>query len=150
MGWVGLGLLAALGGAGVAILGRLGLQNVDTLLATTLRSVVMSVALIGLAAASGRFHHGALGRGNLDANAWLCVVGAGVCGVASWLAYFAALKVAEAAPVAALDRLSLPLIFVLGVALLGEKVGWLGWLGLVFAVCGTYLIAWDQVVRTAA
>lgn len=150
MGWVGLGLLAALGGAGVTILGRVGLQHVDTLLATSLRSVVMSIALIGLSTATGRLNFGALGRANLDATAWLCVVGAGICGVASWLAYFAALKVAEAAPVAALDRLSVPLVFVFGVALLGEKVGWLGWLGLVLAVGGTYLIAWDQVARTAA
>jgi transporter family protein len=125
----------------------LGLQQVDTLLATTLRSVVMSVALIGLAGTTGRLNYQALVRANLDASAWLCVVGAGICGVASWLAYFAALKVAAAAPVAALDRLSMPLIFVLGVALLGEKVGWSGWLGLILAVSGTYLIMWDQLSR---
>lgn len=150
MGWVGLGLLAALGAAGVAVFGRLGLQHVDTVLATTLRSIVMSVALIGFAGATGRLRYGELGRVNLDAGAWLCVVGAGICGVASWLAYFAALKVADAAPVAALDRLSLPLIFVLGIVLLGEEVGWRGWVGLGLAVAGTYLIVWDQVSRSAA
>jgi len=150
MWWVGLGLLAALGGAGVAIFGRLGMQHVDTLLATTLRSTMMSAVLIALAGATGRFNREAIARANLDANAWLYVVGASICGVVSWLAYFAALKLADAAPVAALDRLSLPLIFVLGVALLGEKVGALGWLGLALSVAGIYLIAWDQLARAAA
>ena len=150
MSWVGLGLLAALGAAGVAIFGRLGLQQVDSLFATTLRSVVMSAALLGLAGATGRLSADALGRVNLDINAWLCVVAASICGLVSWLAYFAALKLADAAPVAALDRLSLPLIFVLGVALLGEEVGWRGWLGLVLAIGGTYLIVCDQLPRAAA
>lgn len=46
---------------------------------------------------------------------------------------------------AALDRLSLPLVFVLGATLLGEAVGWRGWLGLAVILGGTYLILWDQV-----
>jgi len=150
MGWMGLGLLAALGAGGVAIFGRLGLQHVDTVLATVLRSVVMSIALIGIAGATGKLSYGALERANLDASAWLCVLGAAICGVTSWLAYFAALKLANAAPVAALDRLSLPLVFVFGVVLLGEQVGWRGWSGLVLAIGGTYLIVWDQMSRAAA
>jgi hypothetical protein len=72
-----------------------------------------------------------------------------ICGAVSWLAYFAALKVANAGPVAALDRLSLPLVFILGAALLGEPVGWRGWLSVALAVGGTYLIVWDQISRAA-
>ncbi len=150
MGWVGLGLLAAAGAAGVAIFGRLGLQHADAVLATVLRSVVMSAALVVIAGATGKFSELAGGRSELDTRAWLCVLGAGVCGAGSWLAYFAALKVAHAGPVAALDRLSLPLVFVLGVVLLGEEVGWRGWSGLALAVGGSYLIVWDQISRAAA
>ena len=72
------------------------------------------------------------------------MLGAGICGAASWLAYFAALQRANAGPVAALDRLSLPLVFVLGVALLGEHAGWKGWLGVGLALAGAWLIVWDQ------
>ena len=150
MSWIALGLLAALGAAGVAILGRLGLQQVDTVLATTLRSIVMSATLVVVAAATGGLRGFLAGRADLDGRAWLFVIGAGVCGAASWLAYFAALKVAQAGPVSALDRLSLPLVFILGVALLGEQVGWRGWLGLALAVGGTYLIVLDQSARAAA
>ena len=150
MSWVSLGLLAATGAAGVAILGRLGLQQVDTVLATALRSIVMCVSLLVLAGATGGLRTLFAGHADLDARAWVFVIGAGVCGAASWLAYFAALKVANAGPVAALDRLSLPLILVLGVALLGENVGWRGWTGVALAVGGTYLIVLDQTSRAAA
>ena len=150
MGWIGLGLLAALGAAGVALLGRVGLQHVDTVLATALRSVVMCATLLGVAWVTGGLRDLVAGRADLDVRAWLFVIGAGVCGAASWLAYFAALKVAPAAPVSALDRLSLPLVFLLGVVLLGEPVGWRGWLGLALAVGGTALIVLDPSGRAAA
>lgn len=150
MGWMGLGLLAALGAAGVAIFGRLGLQQADTLLATALRSAVMTAALVALAGASGRLGRLWDGSAPLDARAWLCVVAAGICGAGSWLAYFAALKLAPAAPVAALDRLSLPFVVVLGLLFLGEEVGWRGWSGVLLAVAGTYLILWDQTARAAS
>ena len=150
MGWVSLGLLAALGAAGVAILGRVGLQHADTVLATALRSLVMSAALVGVAGATGGLKELVAGRVGFDTRAWLCLVGAGACGAASWLAYFAALRVANAAPVAALDRLSLPFVFVLGVVVLGEQVGWRGWLGVALAVGGSYLIVSDQMSRGAA
>lgn len=149
MQWVGLALLGAVGAAGVAILGRVGLQHVDTVLATTLRSAVMTAALLGLAAATGDLRDLASGRAQLDARAWVFIGGAGLCGALSWLAYFAALKLANAGPVAALDRLSLPLVFVLGALFLREQAGWQGWLGLALAVAGTHLIVWDQISRSA-
>jgi transporter family protein len=150
MQWVILGLLAALGAAGVAVLGRVGLQRVDTLMATTLRSLVMSVALVALTLARGGLRQLASGQITLDARAWAFVVGAGVCGAGSWLAYFAALKIGNAGAVAALDRMSLPLVFVLALAFLGEHPGWRGWAGLALVVGGTALIVWDQAARAAA
>ena len=128
--WIGLGLLAALLAAGVTLFARVGLQSVDSVLATTLRSAVMTAALVLLAATRGGVGELLAGRAQLDSRAWLCILGAGLCGAGSWLAYFAALEVGRAGPVAALDRLSLPLVFVLGFALLGERVGLRGWLGL--------------------
>ncbi len=44
--WIGLGLIAAATAAGVTIFGRLGLTGVDTTLASTLRSIVMTLALV--------------------------------------------------------------------------------------------------------
>jgi transporter family protein len=134
-------LLAAAGAAGVAVFGRLGLQHVDT---------VLAVAMLGVAAATGGLGQFVSGRIQLGTRAWLHVLAAGLCGAGSWIAYFAALKLAPAAPVAALDRLSLPIVFVLGVAFLGEHAGWRGWSGLLLVVAGTYLIVLDQVARSTA
>ena len=64
--------------------------------------------------------------------------------------YFAALKLGPAGPVAVLDRLSLPLVFLFGVGLLGEKPGWPGWAGLLVAATGILMIAWDATRRVAA
>ena len=102
LGWMGLASLAAAAAAGVAILGRVGLQNVDTVLATMLRSMVMALAVIAVATTTGRFGDLLTGRAVINARAWGFVVAAGICGAVSWLAYFAALRLGPAGPVAAL------------------------------------------------
>lgn len=52
--WVVLGLIAALGGAGVAVLGKVGLAGIDPTLATTVRSAVMTLVLVGVSLATGK------------------------------------------------------------------------------------------------
>jgi transporter family protein len=130
----------------VAIFARLGLASVDTTLATALRSAVMTALLCAAALWTGSFRSLTHGDG-LDARAWGFIALAGISGAASWLAYFAALKLGPAGPVSALDRLSLPLVFMLGALLLGEKPGWPGWLGLVLTLAGIGLIALDATAR---
>ncbi|MEF2277775.1 EamA family transporter [Deinococcus sp. YIM 134068] len=144
LGWVALGLLAALGGAGVTIFGKLGLEGVNPTLATALRSVVMALVMVAVALSTGQL--GALlgDRTNFSGRAWLFIVLAGLSGAASWLAYFAALKVGPTAGVAALDRLSLAFIFVFGALFLHEPHGWRGWLGLLVLLAGVYLMASDR------
>ncbi len=141
--WMVLGITAALGAAGVALFGRAGLAGVDTTLATALRSAFMTVALFGVVAATGSWRSLWQGAAAFDARAWAFVFLAGACGAASWLAYFGALARGPAGPVAALDRLSLPLVFLLGTAFLGERPGWSGWVGVVLATAGIALIAID-------
>lgn len=101
--------------------------------------------LIGVAIARIGFSELWRGGQGLDPRAWLLVIGAGLCSAVSWLAYFAALKLGPAGPVSALDRLSLPIVFVLGVLILGERAGWRGWAGLGLIVAGTALLLADQL-----
>jgi transporter family protein len=137
--WISLGLIAALGGAGVAVLGKVGLGGVDPTLATTARSIVMTVVLLMASLASG----GLRGLTSLDVRAWTFVVLAGFAGAISWLAYFAALKIGAAAQVASVDRLSLAFVVVFSSAFLGERYGWRGWVGVVLVVIGILLVASD-------
>jgi bacterial/archaeal transporter family protein len=143
LGWVGLGLVAALGAAGVAIFGSIGLEKVDTTLATTLRSIIMAVMLVVVTLMTGQLQLIWHGESNLDSRAWLFITLAGFAGAISWLAYFGALKLGLASRVAALDRLSVAFIFVLSVLILAERHTWQGWVGLGLLVTGVYLIAAD-------
>lgn len=142
--WIGLGILAALGAAGVAIFGKIGLGGIDATVATTLRSLVMSLVLLALCLSTGRLTGFVRGTGGVDGRAATFIVLAGLSGALSWLAYFAALRVGGAAQVAALDRLSLPLILVFGVLVLGERYGWRGWVGVALVLGGIYLIVGDR------
>jgi bacterial/archaeal transporter family protein len=144
LGWVGLGLIAALSAAGVAIFGSIGLGKVDSTLATTLRLLIMAGMLLALALATGQIQALWRGETQIDSRAWLFIFLAGLAGAISWLAYFAALKLGLASRVAAIDRLSVAFVFVLGVLILGEQHTWRGWLGLALLVGGVYLIAADR------
>lgn len=143
-GWVGLGLISAASAAGVAIFGSIGLNKIDTTLATTLRSLIMAGMLLAVSLGTGQLQALLRGQISLDGRAWLFIVLAGAAGAISWLAYFAALKLGLASRVAALDRLSVAFVFLLGMLLLGEQHSWRGWLGLLALLVGVYLIAFDK------
>jgi transporter family protein len=60
---------------------------------------------------------------------------------ASWLCYFRALKIGEAAKVAPIDKLSVVLVAIFGVIFLGEKLSALAWLGVALVGTGAVVIA---------
>jgi len=142
-GWVVLGLIAALSAAGVTLFGSVGLEKVDPILATTLRSIIMMTTLVAVSFTSAKLQTLWQGGSNVDSRAWLFIILAGLSGAISWLAYFAALRLGVASKISALDRLSVAFIFVLSMFFLGERHGWQGWLGLGLLVSGVYLIASD-------
>jgi bacterial/archaeal transporter family protein len=142
-GWIILGLISALGAAGVAIFGSIGLSKVNSTLATTLRAIIMAAMLVVITLLTGQLQTVWRGGSNLDTRAWLYIVLAGVAGATSWLAYFAALKFGVTSKVAAIDRLSVAFVFLLSILFLSETHSWRGWLGLFLLVGGVYLIAAD-------
>jgi len=151
LNWFPLALIAALGAAGVAIFGRIGLAKVDPTLATTLRAVLMAAMLVVFVLASGKLK--ALTNGEVAAisgRAWLFIVLASVAGAVSWLAYFAALQKGAAGPVSAIDRLSVILVFVFAAMVLGERPDWRAWLGVVLVAAGLVLIALYPAKRPLA
>lgn len=135
--WIILGLLSALFASLVAILGKIGLQGVDATAATAARSVVMMVVLVAAAALGGRLQdlHAVQSAG------WLFILLSGLAGAASWLCYFLALQLGQAAPVAALDRLSLVFTVLLAALMLGEALTPLRLLGAVLVVIGVLCIS---------
>lgn len=135
--WIPLGLASALFAALVAIFGKLGLKNIDTTLATTIRAAVMFVMLVAFGGMTGRL----TGFGDISSREWLLFVLAGASGAASWLFYFWALKMGKVSQVTPLDRLSL--VFAVGLAalFLGEAVGWKTGIGVGLMSIGAILVA---------
>jgi transporter family protein len=134
--WIAYALLAAFFAALVAVLGKVGLKEVDATLATAVRAVVMAGFLVTAALALGK-------AGKLDEisrRSFLFIVLSGAAGAASWLFYFLALRDGPATGVAALDRLSVVLVFVLAVVFLGEAFTPKAALGALLVVAGAILL----------
>ncbi len=134
--WIVYALLAALFAALVAVLGKVGVKNVDPTLATAVRATVMMVFLVAVAIVSGK----AGGLGDIDRRSFLFIVLSGLAGAASWLFYFVALRDGPASGVAALDRTSVALVFILAVMFLGEAFTWKGAIGAILVVAGAILL----------
>ena len=102
------------------------------------RQVVLSLQEFGLAQQFGRPPEW-VGLGNyreLVGDSYLWTVAG-----ASWLAYFRALKIGDAARVAPIDKLSIVLVAIFGVVFLGEKLNVMNWLGVSLIAGGALLLA---------
>lgn len=136
--WIFYALLSAIFAAAVAILGKIGIQGVDTTLATSVRAVVMAVFLSGAAVLLGKLKL----LSSIDSRAFSFILFSGIAGALSWLFYFLALKTGPATGVSALDRMSVVFVLVLAVLFLGEPLGWKNALGAAFLVSGAVLMVW--------
>lgn len=138
MWWV-YALLSSITAALVAIFGKIGLQGVDSTLATTLRSIIMAVFMVLAALALGKFSGFSFSA--LGGRAWLFIVLAGIAGALSWLFYFLALQVGLVDKVVVIDRLSLVFVVVMAALFLGESLTWKVALGALLMIGGALLIA---------
>lgn len=137
MNWTIYALLSAVFAALVAIFGKIGLKNIDSTLATTIRSVVMAVFLIITAFSLGKFNF----INTIDNKALIFIILSGVSGAISWLFYFLAIKLGPVTAVAAIDRTSIVFVFVLSVLFLSESLTVLKSIGAVAIVAGAILMA---------
>jgi bacterial/archaeal transporter family protein len=137
--WWLYALLSSITAALVAIFGKMGLQGVDSTLATALRSIIMAVFMVLAALLLGKFN--GFTFASLSGRAWLFIALAGVAGALSWLFYFMALKMGLVNKVVVIDRLSLVFVVILSAIFLGEAFTWKVALGAVLMVGGALVIA---------
>lgn len=136
--WMFFAGLSAVFAALVAIFGKLGLQNINSTVATTLRSLIMSGILLSAGALFGSFKN--VKWGAITGKEWTFLFLAALAGALSWLCYFVALKTGDATKVSAIDRMSMVLVVILAAIFLGETLSWKTVLGAVFIVAGAVLI----------
>ncbi len=138
--WILYAFLAAFTAALVAIFAKLGLQNVDPTLATTLRSLIMAVFLVLLSILLGKFNDFSIST-SLSGKEWALITLAGIAGALSWLFYFFALKHGSASAVVAIDRLSLVFVIILAALFLQEAITWRTLTGVLLMVTGALFIS---------
>jgi bacterial/archaeal transporter family protein len=118
MSWIGWALLSAVFAAATALLAKVGVEHVDSNLATAIRTTVVVIFAWGLALALGK--HGEIR--SLDRRTLVFLMLSGLATGLSWLCYFRALQLGPASRVAPLDKLSVPLVMIFAVLMLGEKM----------------------------
>ncbi|MCS5691864.1 EamA family transporter [Cyanobium sp. FGCU-6] len=137
--WAGL---AALFAALTAVLAKLGVSGLDSNLATWLRTLVVAVMLTVLMASSGRLSGDPIGGlAALPPRSLAALLLSGLATGLSWLCYFRALQMGPVAQVAAIDKLSVVLVALFGVALLGEGLAPMAWAGILLMAGGAVLVA---------
>ena len=133
--WVFWALLAAVFAAMTAILGKVGVSGVDPDFATLIRVVVILGVATVLVTARGV----AQPLNQLPSNTLVFLGLSGLATGASWLCYYRALSLGQAAQVAPVDKLSIVMVAVLGVAFLGEALSFRNWLGIAMIGGGAVL-----------
>ena len=130
----------ALGSAGFAaltsILAKVGIDGVNSNLATAVRTAVvliMAWGMVFLTDAQG-------GLAGISRKSWLFLILSGLATGASWLCYYRALQIGEASKVVPVDKLSVVITLVLAFAFLHEKFTWKSIAGAVLITAGTLLM----------
>ncbi len=113
------------------------MENVNSDLATFIRTMVVLVALGAILAARGLFQPVA----SIAGRTYLFLALSGLCTGASWVCYFRALQLGDAARVAPVDKLSVVLVAVFGVLFLAKHLSARNWTGIVMIAAGVILVA---------
>ena len=137
--WIPYALLSALFASLTAIFAKIGIKDVDSDLATAIRTVIILVLAWGIAIARGA----TVGLPVLTGRTWLFLVLSGLATGASWLCYFRALKLGPVSRVAPVDKLSVALSLLLAVVFLGETISLKGALGAGLILAGTLVLVWS-------
>jgi transporter family protein len=135
--WQLWAVLSAAFAALTAIFAKVGVENVNSDFATFLRTLVVVVVLAGIVLGTGQVQP----LGSISARTYVFLALSGLGTGASWLCYFRALKLGDAARVAPVDKLSVVLVAIFGVVFLAERISASNWLGIALITGGAMLVA---------
>lgn len=136
-GWFYWAILSAVFAALTAIFAKIGIQGVDSDLATLIRTMIIIVVLFAFIIYTGKWSN----PFDLSAHTWLFLGLSGLATGASWVCYFRALKIGNASQVAPIDKFSLVLVVVFAFSFLGERPTLREWSGIAMITAGVLLFA---------
>lgn len=138
--WFFWALLSAVFAALTAIFAKVGLEGVDSDLATLVRTFVIMAVLIVFVHVTRKWSN----PFELSSRTWLFLVLSGLATGASWVCYFRALKIGEASKVAPVDKLSLLLVAVFAFLFLNERPSVREWVGILMVGAGVFVLAFRR------
>jgi transporter family protein len=135
--WLAWALLSALFAALTAVFAKVGVQGVDSDLATLIRTAVIIVALGCFVWVTGRWRS----PSEIGSRTWWFLTLSGLATGASWVCYFRALKLGPASKVAPVDKLSVVLVAVFAYLFLAERPSPRDWIGIALVGAGVIVLA---------
>ncbi len=138
--WFYWALLSAVFAALTAIFAKIGLEGIDSDLATLVRTCVIILALTGFVYVTGKWSNPFA----LRSKTWLFLVLSGLATGASWVCYFRALKVGDASKVAPVDKLSLLLVAIFATIFLHERPTIREWMGILLVGAGVLILGFKR------
>lgn len=134
--WVIYALLSAFFAALTSILAKIGIENINSNLATAIRTVVVLVMAWGIV-----FINGSLNQiNNISQKSWIFLILSGIATGLSWLFYYKALQIGEASKVVPIDKFSVVITMVLAFVILKEALTVKTVLGGIFITIGTFIM----------
>jgi bacterial/archaeal transporter family protein len=140
VGWFYWALLSAVFAALTAIFAKVGIQGVDSDLATLIRTAIILLVLSAFVVLAGKWAD----PFELPLKTWVFLGLSGLATGASWVCYFRALKIGDASKVAPVDKLSLVLVAVFAFTFLGERPSLREWSGIAMVAGGVLLLAFKR------
>ncbi|HEV7967962.1 MAG TPA: EamA family transporter [Candidatus Acidoferrales bacterium] len=137
MNWFLWALLSAFFAGLTAVLAKVGVQQIDSNLATAIRTVVILIFAWAIALVTKSQQFSTIGK-----RTWIFLILSGIATSLSWLCYFRALQLGEASQVAPVDKLSVVIAIVLAAIFLHERVTWHHWVGGVLIFTGAVVLAY--------
>ena len=134
--WMILALLSAVFAALTSILAKIGIEGVNSNLATAIRTMVVVIMAWGMVFLTDTQN----GIMDISRKSWLFLILSGLATGASWLCYYKALQLGEASKVVPVDKLSVVITLVLAFVFLHEKVTPKSVIGCILIGAGTLLM----------
>lgn len=135
--WQTWAALSAAFAALTAIFAKVGIENVNSDFATFIRTIVILFVVAVLLFVTDQWQS----PSTISTRTYLFLALSGIATGASWLCYFRALKIGDAARVAPVDKLSVVLVAVFASIFLGERLSGLHWAGVALIATGAVMLA---------
>lgn len=134
--WFAFAILSAVFAALTSILAKIGIEGINSNLATAIRTAVVLVMAWGIVFITGVQNQ----VSNINQKSWIFLILSGIATGLSWLCYYKALQIGEASKVVPVDKFSIVITMILAFAVLKETLTVKTILGGIFITIGTFVM----------